>query len=329
MAYTFIGASPNPLPLPHGLELDSRRFAGSSSIPREQRPNAPSKLKVKCRYTDPEGRIKTETTIISPLPEGCTVRDLQSLMHEHMKISPRHPIELRYWGKALEMLGGMGDKGQEDMERPLAYYAIKDHSEVTVVVKPILSLVQAHALARSDGVVTRLRIVSHKLGTPIPLEELTPDLKIGDLKVKIKEYLGRAPIFLVRGPTPPVTNPPPSPLVLAEPLADGTTQVDAKVGDHLVMDTGGGGAKGKGGGALKRLSDGTVGTMAETDIWKFAIEPEQKPTLQYEGFVLDDESLISSHGWLNNEIVILNFVAPWEPDEPIPPPGGGKGKKKK
>ena len=61
------------------------------------------------------------------------------------------------------------------MERPLAYYAIKDHSEVTVVVKPMLSLQQARVLARSDGVVTRLRIMSHKLGAPIPLEELTPD----------------------------------------------------------------------------------------------------------------------------------------------------------
>ena len=328
MAYTFIGASPNPLPLPSGLALDSRRFAGTSAIPPEQKPRSPTKLRVKYTITDKEGRIKTEVTLLDPLPQDCTVRDLQSMMHEHLNLSPRHPIELRYWGQPLEAFG-TGVKGQEQMDRPLAYYAIKDHSELTVVIKPMMGMGQARALARPDGQVSRLRIMSHKLGAPIPLEELTPELTVGDLKRKIKEYLARAPIFLVRGPTPPVPNPPPVPLTLMEPLADGTAAVDAKVGDHFVQDTGGA-AKGKGGGALKRVSDGQVGTLVETDIWKFQIEPEQKPTLQYAGFVLDDESLVTSHGFMNNEIINLNFVAPWEPDEPIPPPGGGgKGKKKK
>ena len=326
MAFSFIGLSPNPLPLPSGLNLDSRRFAGTSGPPPEQCPRAPTKLKVKYTVTNSEGRIKNESRVIDPLPEQCTVRDLQSLLHEHLSISPRHPIELRYWGKPLEAVGtGVG--GQEH-DRPLSFYAIKDHSELTVVVKPMLPLTQARALARADGQVTRLRVMSQKLGAAIPLEGLMPELKIGDLKRLIKEYLARAPIFLVCGPTPPVPNPPTVVFTLAEPLADGTAVTEAKVGDHLVPDANGG-AKGKGGGNLRRISDGTVGTILETDLWKFQIEPDQKPTLQYSGFVLDDESLVTSHGFLNNEIVLLNFKAPWEPDEPNIPPKAEKGGKKK
>ena len=324
--YSFIGATPNPLPIPGGLQLESKRFTGTEKPYGGARPQTPTKLKCKYNVTDSEGRLKTETTIIDPLPEHCTVRDLQSLMHEHLTLSPRHPIDLRYWGQPLEEKG-TGKDGEELLDRPLTYYAIKDHSEITVVVKPIMQIAKARTLARPDGVVARLRVVSHKLGAPIPLEGLTPELKLGDLKLRIKEYLARAPIFLVKGPTPPVPNPPPVPLTLAEPLPDGTTTVDAKVGDHFVTDAGGAAAKGKGGGNLKRISDGKVGTLVETDLWKFQIEPEQKPTLQYGGFVLDDESLVTSYLFLNNEILWLNFQAPWEPDEPNLPPPKEKGGK--
>jgi len=158
---------------------------------------------------------------------------------------------------------------------------------------------------------------------------LTPDLKVGDLKRLIKEYLARAPIYLVAGPTPPVPNPPTVAFTLAEPLADGTAVIEARVGDHLVADAAAGGGKGKGGGTLRRISDGKAGTVAETDLWKFQIEPEQRPTLQYSGFVLDDESLITTHSFLQNEILMLNFKAPWEPDEPIIVAKESKGGKKK
>ena len=177
MAFTFIGISPNPIPLPSGLSLDSRRFAGYSTIPEGQRPRAPAKLKVKYTITDPEGRLKTEVTVLDPLPENCTVRDLQSLMHEHLSLSPRHPLVIRYHGEALELLG-TGAKGQEHIDRPLAYYSIKDFSELGVVVKPMLSMVQARAIARPDGLVLRLRVMSHKLSTAIPIEEITPELKV-------------------------------------------------------------------------------------------------------------------------------------------------------
>ena len=71
--------------------------------------------------------------------------------------------------------------------------------------------------------------------------------------------------------------------------------------------------------------------MDPAALWELKLEPEQKPTLQYGGFVLDDESLIVSHNFLENEILYLNFLAPWEPDEPAGKPGGAEkgGKKKK
>jgi hypothetical protein len=264
MAFTFIGASPNPLPLPDGLALDSRRFAGYTAVPQAQRPRAPSKLKVRYTITDPEGRIKNETVVLDPLPENCTVRDLQSLLHEHMSLSPRHPIVLRYHGEPLEVLG-TGVKGEEHMDRPLAYYAIKDHSELTVVVKPAMSLAEARALAHPDGLLARVRIMSHKLSTALTIEELDAETKVGDLYGRIKEQLQASPIFLVAGPEPPVPigARPTVPLVLAEPLPDGTAQLDARVGDQLVPPDGAGG-KGKGGGNMKRISDGAIGAVAET-----------------------------------------------------------------
>jgi hypothetical protein len=313
MAFTFIGKSPDPLPLPSGLELDSRRFAGITAPPPAQRPSAPTKLRVRYKVTKADGRIKDEITVLDPLPEQCTVRDLQMLMHEHMGLSPRHPIELRFWGQKLELLG-TGVAGQDHVDRPLAFYAIKDHSELTVVVKPLQPLSQV----RRDGPVTRLRVMSHKLGAGIPLDGLLPEHRIGDLKLMLKAYLQRSPIFLVKGQAPPGT-PAPPPVVFT--LADFTTDAG-----------GGGGGKGKGaGGMLRRVSDGMVGTLAEPDLWELKLEPEQNPSLQFCGFPLPDDSLISSHSLVNNEIIYLNFAAPWEPDDPVGKGGGGgdKGGKKK
>lgn len=55
----------------------------------------------------------------------------------------------------------------------------------------------------------------------------------------------------------------------------------------------------------------------------------RRPTLQYGGVVLDDESLITSYGFLNNEILYLDFAAPWDPPPEKPGAAGGGGKKKK
>ena len=43
--------------------------------------------------------------------------------------------------------------------------------------------------------------------------------------------------------------------------------------------------------------------------------------------MLDDESLLTSHGLLENEILYLDFAAPWDP--PPEKPGDAKGGKKK
>lgn len=356
MAFTFIGLSPNPLPLPAGLTLESQRFTGHAQVPNEQRPRAPSKLKVRYNKTDPEGRLKGEMIIVDPLPANCTVRELQSLLHEHLSISPRHPLVLKYHGQPLEVLG-TGSKGEEHMERPLAYYAIKEHSELTVIVKPMIGAIEARELARPDGIVSQLRVMSHKLHRPIELtfeEELTPGTKIKDIYLMVKDICTQKPIFLIAGPEPPlpIGARPVVPFVLAEPLWDGTAQLDARCGDQLEKE--GGGAKG--GGNFKRISDGNVGAIAETELWKFQIEkPDERvperwpagkddkeivggqivgpkrwrpPSLQIDGVVLDDESSIVSHHFLNNEILYLDFAAPWDPP-PEKPGAAGGGKKKK
>ena len=57
---------------------------------------------------------------------------------------------------------------------------------------------------------------------------------------------------------------------------------------------------------------------------------EQKPSIQFNGFVMPDDSLLNSHGLYNHEIIYLSFWLPWEENDPKPAPGaGGGGKKKK
>ena len=100
--------------------------------------------------------------------------------------------------------------------------------------------------------------------------------------------MAQKPIYLIGGPEPPlpIGARPEVDFTLAEPLWDGTLVIKAKVGDQLMVPDGGsGGAKGKGGGNLKRISDGNMGTVVETDLWKFQINgpderiPERCPAM--------------------------------------------------
>lgn len=326
MAYNFIGESPDPLPMPPGLRLDPRRFIGhngpmpSKGPPLEQRTDSPKALKVKYNRVDAEGRLKPEILMIEDLPEHVTVRHMHWQMHEMLRLSPRHPLQLRYWGEPLELLG-TGVDGEEHFDRPLSYYSIKEHSELTVVVKPLLPLAQARNHPMCDPNLARLRVVSHKLGAPIPIEGIVPELRVRDLKLAIVEWLKKNPIFLVRGP--------PRPGIMCT-TADGT-QVEVKAGEHFVKDaSGGAAAKGKGPPGLRRVSDGLVGALQEPDVWEMKLdEAEQKPSIQFNGLPLPDDSLVNSHGLVNHEIIYLNFALPWEENDPKPAAKEGGGKKKK
>ena len=83
---------------------------------------------------------------------------------------------------------------------------------------------------------------------------------------------------------------------------------------------------------LGNVADRVLFEDDKVRIWEMKLEPEeQKPCLLHNGFTLPDDSLVSSHGLVHNELLYLNFVAPWEPDEPAAKAGGDKGggKKKK
>lgn len=354
MAYNFIGESPDPLPLPPGLVIDPKRFIGtngpmpSKGPPLESRNESPKQLKVRYMKTKPDGRLKAETLLIDDLPEFVTVRYMILQIREMLRISPRHPVELRYWGEPLE-LTGTGADGEEQIERTLAYYSIKEHSELNVVIKPLLPLAQARQHRQCEPNVNRLRVVSHKLASPIPIEGIVPELRIRDLKAAIVEWLKKNPIYLVRGPPRPGImcataidlmkvgdqyferkNLKPADLVNAVEVP-AATNVEVKAGDHFIKDSAGGAAKGKGPAGMRRVSDGLVGTLQEPDFWEMKLDEETMPMIQFDGFNLPDDSLVSSHGFVNHELVFLHFRLPWEPDDPKPvaKEGGGKGKKKK
>ena len=199
MAYNFIGESPDPLPMPPGLILESKRFIGGSGPmpskgpPLAQRKDSPKQLKVRYMVTKPDGRVKPETKTIDELPENVTVRYMVWQILELLELSPRHPIELRYWGEKLELFG-TGIDGEEHVDRPLAYYSIKEHSELTVVVKPLLPLAQAKSSPLCEPNCVRVRIVSHKLGKGIPIEGITPELRVRDIKFSLVEWLKKNPI---------------------------------------------------------------------------------------------------------------------------------------
>ena len=329
MAYTFIGLSPNPLPIPPGMAFDSRRFIGSSGPPTAQLPPVPTRIKLRYTYSNKNGKIKPNVRRVELPEDARKVIDLHQAIYEFLNLSPRHPIELRHWGQKLEA------------DAEISSYSIKNDAELTVVVKPLLSLAQARGL--SNGVVTRLRAFSHKLGTAIPLEGIGADTKLADLMEILKARLAQSPIFLVTTTTQFISAMEESVWVDTDKGPEERepgTDLGAKVGDMFVKDAGGGGGgkKDKGGGAMRRVAgpthadqhqDGWIGTVGEADLWEFKLEPETNPSFQYGGFKLDPEALVASYDLLENEIVHIGFKAPWEPDEPlVPPGGGGKGKKK-
>ena len=299
--YQFIGLSPNPLPLPDGLDLE---------VPFAP-PSTPRKLSVRYTVTKPNGRVVRTSSVIEELPPHCTVRDVELIMHEMLGVSPRRSLELQYWGKTL------------DPDLMLKEYGIKDHSELTVVVKPQLPDCKVREGAHFEPAFTRLRVASHKLAAPIALDEIGPETTVLQLKTKLKERLIKEPIFLARNPT-------------QFTLSNGETVLPSNTFDHYVVNTapgGGGGKGGKGGGGkeLRRVSDGLVGTVNDADLWEVRPEPEQQ-VLHFRGFALPEESTLGSHELTNNDKLYLFFKAPWEPDEWEGPKAGGgkeKGGKKK
>jgi hypothetical protein len=320
MALTFIGISPDPLPLPEGLSLESKRYTTGPSTEAYSLAAAPtpSLVKVRYTYTDPEGRLKTSVDSVEEVPDKCTVGELIALILDHgptplQMLSMRQPILLRYHGQTMRN------------DAPLSSYSLKNGAELQLVVKPRLT--DYEALEQGDPKVTRLRVMSHKLQAPMTVTELGPSSTIGDVKRLLRELLSRAPIWLVKGAEPLKLGSAPAPILL--PQADGEgNDVELRVGDQLMRPAaadgggGGGGGKGKkgGGGLLRRVRDGQMVEQAKADpeCWQLVLDPEDTQcNLFFNGFILPDEKLVSECRLIHNDMLYLNFKAPWEMDEPV------------
>ena len=112
-------------------------------------PTTPRKVNVRCSTVSSSGRLVHLVTTVQNLPQHCTVRQLQQLMydHPHVAVSIRNPIELQHWGKTLEL------------DKTLKYYAIKEHSEITVVIKAKIR----EGVPYASGSLHRVRLSSHNL----------------------------------------------------------------------------------------------------------------------------------------------------------------------
>jgi len=269
-------------------------------------PVTPRKVAVRCsRVKQTSGRIGPLVTTIEDLPKHCTVRQLQLLMYDHLDVSIRHPIELRYWGKTLEL------------DKMLKAYAIKEHSEIQIVVKPKLP----DGVYAGSPTLERLRFTSHNLQAPIAIDGVSNDMTILDLKGLVQAHLKANPIWLCILPPPGVT----------ADLAEKTGTMMMKTGDHFVIDPAGGYAKAKGVLKVKRVVDNAFGVVNEADMALLVLPPEQM-TLMHDGVKLNEEAALGSLGLVNNEQLYLEFKPPWPqpwlPDPDAPPPKGGGGDKK-
>lgn len=271
-------------------------------------PGTPRKVNVRFNTVKPDGRIVSTVTTIENLPPNCSVRDLQLLMYDHLSVSIRQPVELRYWGKTL------------DLELLLKDYAIKEHSEIQVVIKP--QLPEGVPIPFSGpNELTRVRFISHKLQAPIAVEGVTSDMSVLDLKRLLQGVLAKSSTFLAK---------------CAMPSDERTGTMEVRIGDQFVMD-GPASAAGKGKGIvrMKRVKDGVIGLVSDAELVELKLEPEQM-TLLFGGLPMGDETVLGSLGLANNERIYLDFCPPWESKEVSS--GGGKavasdskkgGKKKK
>ena len=268
-------------------------------------PVTPRKVSVRYSTVKPDGKIVARVIMIEDLPPHCSVRDLQLLMYDRLSVSIRQPVELRCWGKPL------------DLEKQLKDYAIKEQSEIQVVVKPKLPEGVPIPIPGSSEL-NRIRFSSHKLQAPIAVDGVTPELTVLELKRLLQVALGKVPIFLAR---------------CAMPEDERTGTMAMGIGDHFTLDgAAAAGGKGKGVVRMRRVKDGVVGLVSDVELVELKLEPELM-TLLFGGLPMADESVLGTLGLVNNERLYLDFRAPWEPEEA--PAGAGKaaakegGKKKK
>ena len=123
-------------------------------------PTTPRQLHVAYTSTDDAtGRLVRRSRLLEELPAHCTVGALKALLHELLGTSPRQPLDVQYWGRSLD-----------DESRLLKEYALKEHSEITVAVKPRLKAGGVVPGIASRPLAARVRLAAAKLEAPLAVE---------------------------------------------------------------------------------------------------------------------------------------------------------------
>ena len=206
-----------------------------------------SQLNVKYSSINVEGRLDTSTHHVEELPENCSVRDLELRMYDLLGISPRQPMELRYFGKSLDSEKLLKDYAIRDPPIPMHHrngltpQGKQDNrglAEITVIVKPKLRA--GRPVPGADLPLKRVRVASNKLQQPLTVEGISAEMTVSELKVIISAQLKRTRIFLAQA---------------AAAADERTDTMELLMGDHLVLEQEAVGGK-KGINRVKRVRDG-------------------------------------------------------------------------
>ena len=253
-------------------------------------PVSPTTVKIKYSSVDVEGRLTTQFFTATELPEECSVVQLEGQVYDLLGVSPRNPIELRYWGKPLQRDKLLKDYGIKDNP-------IKDHAglaEVTVVVKP--KLPAGAPIPAADQPFKKIRIASNKLQQPVAIEDgLSYGMKVADLKALIEERFKNQKVYLAVDKTE---------------ADERTGTIDLLRGDQLMLEQANVGGK-KGIMRVKRVRDGVSGNAMEADMMEVSL-PIEEQALLFEGLRMDDNMTLQHYELIHNERLFLDFRWPWE-----------------
>ena len=204
-------------------------------------------LSVQYRRLDADGRMETAYHQVSP-PPNSHVRDVLDLLREELNLSPRQPIELRLWGATLPH------------EKQIQDLAIKETSSR---LSPALELaIKPESFFPLEGAAppTRLRVRGAKLQMAIPVEGLTSESTVLDVKRLLAASMRANPIYVCQNGA-------------AEDERTGTMEL--RKGEQVRRHEDGGAAAGGGkkSGVLRvrRARDGEIGNVNEADV--LAVQP--------------------------------------------------------
>jgi len=242
-------------------------------------PASPKRVNVRYSIVDPtSGRMKPVLIQVEGLPDECTGNDLLVLLGEKRGISPRQPMALQCWGKTL------------DPACTLRQYAVKEHSEITLVFKS-RPPIGAPVLSDTEPL-SCVRVKSHKLQQCVAIDGITAEMTVAELKQRIGAYFAKNTTYI------------------AKQTCQSGELLIAK-GDTLLLD----GSKGKGALKVRKANGDESGTVVETDIAELdlrgGLPAENPPTLVCQGRQMEEEKTLAHYDMANHECVSIDFRWPW------------------